>query len=31
MVAENVEKEHRHVLDAIRNLTAENSAAKLAG
>ena len=26
-VAEHFEKEHRHVLDAIRNLTAENSAA----
>ncbi len=26
-VAEKFEKEHRHVLDAIRNLTAENSAA----
>lgn len=27
-VAEVFEKEHRHILDAIRNLTAENSAAK---
>lgn len=26
-VAEHFEKEHRHVLDAIRNLAAENSAA----
>ena len=29
LVAEKFGKEHRHVLDSIRNLTAENSAAKL--
>ena len=29
LVAEKFEKEHRHVLDSIRNLVAENSAAKL--